>query len=63
MKNIKEGNVGVHVMQCCFHHGCKYGDKDCPVELGAEKQYAEWEGCDCSYEDGFGITEEWSLDW
>lgn len=24
----------VHKKHCCKHHGCKYGDKDCPVVLG-----------------------------
>lgn len=23
--------VGVHESHCCAVHGCKYGDKDCPV--------------------------------
>ena len=23
----------IHKSHCCFEHGCKYGDKDCPVEL------------------------------
>lgn len=26
-------NWGVHETHCCLVHGCKYGDKDCPVVL------------------------------
>lgn len=26
------GTEGVHQTHCCVHHGCKYGDEDCPVE-------------------------------
>ena len=24
-------NPGVHAGHCCEHHGCAYGDMDCPV--------------------------------
>lgn len=27
----------VHDAHCCVIHGCKYGDKDCPVLLGQER--------------------------
>lgn len=27
-----------HIANCCKEHGCKYGDGDCPVELGQVKQ-------------------------
>lgn len=34
----------VHTEHCCARHGCKYGDEDCPVELGLKKQsyLCEW---------------------
>lgn len=28
----------VHSRHCCAQHGCKYGDKDCPVVLNLVKQ-------------------------
>lgn len=31
---IPESQWGVHKHHCCKNHGCKYGDKDCPVVLG-----------------------------
>lgn len=31
-------NEGVHIGHCCVNHGCKYGYKDCPVELGTALQ-------------------------
>ena len=37
---------GVHRTHCCFEHECKYGDKDCPVELGLIKQDYPCEECD-----------------
>lgn len=27
-----------HETHCCKRHGCKYGDKDCPIVLGIAKQ-------------------------
>lgn len=41
--NIKDW--GVHITHCCFEHGCKYGDVDCPVELGLAKQEYPCEWC------------------
>lgn len=37
---------GVHRTHCCIRHGCKYGDKDCPVVSGEIKQeyLCEWCG-------------------
>jgi hypothetical protein len=35
----------VHSTHCCTQHGCKYGDKDCPVVLGIEKQGYPCEDC------------------
>ena len=39
----------VHTEHCCFKHGCKYGDNDCPVELGIKIQSFVCEWC---YEEG-----------
>ena len=44
--SIPQENWGVHRTHCCFEHGCKYGDKDCPVELGLIKQDYKCEDCD-----------------
>lgn len=30
----RRDNTGVHRTHCCKGHGCKYGDRDCPVVLG-----------------------------
>jgi hypothetical protein len=35
-----------HGRHCCKKHGCKYGDDDCPVVLGKEKQEFKQECCD-----------------
>lgn len=43
-------NVGVHITHCCILHGCKYGDKNCPVELGEEKQDGLCLDCDFMWE-------------
>lgn len=32
--SIPQKDWGVHITHCCFEHGCKYGDNECPVELG-----------------------------
>ncbi len=29
---------GVHAAHCCTRHGCKYGDRSCPVAAGAVEQ-------------------------
>jgi len=36
----------VHTEHCCIIHGCKYGDNNCPVELGNIKQTFLCEECD-----------------
>lgn len=43
--SIPEEEWGVHRTHCCFKHGCKYGDNDCPVVLGIIKQDYECEIC------------------
>jgi len=35
----------VHTEHCCSVHGCKYGEKDCPVALGLQKQSYPCEFC------------------
>ena len=48
--------VGVHQSHCCWKHGCKYGDDDCPVELGTVKQDHLCEYCENDVmEKGSGI--------
>lgn len=36
---------GVHANHCCKEHGCKYGNQDCPVELGFIEQEYPCEVC------------------
>lgn len=38
-------NYGVHASHCCKWHGCKYGDKDCPVVTGKVQQEYLCEYC------------------
>lgn len=38
-------NVAVHESHCCEYHGCKYGDKDCPVASSEVKQLYPCEEC------------------
>ncbi len=37
--------INVHMKHCCYKHGCKYGDEDCPVQLGIQKQSFPCESC------------------
>lgn len=37
---------GVHETHCCKVHGCKYGDRDCPVESGQLSAIYLCELCD-----------------
>lgn len=41
-----KGKHGVHINHCCNKHGCKYGDKDCPVVRGIAKQNHICELCE-----------------
>lgn len=36
--SIPKTQWGVHIGHCCKKHGCKYGNTDCPVNLGIVKQ-------------------------
>ena len=38
-------NIGVHQNHCCKIHGCKYGEKDCPVVQGTITQAYLCEDC------------------
>jgi len=37
-KQVEKEQYGVHATHCCKRHGCKYGNENCPVELGLVKQ-------------------------
>jgi hypothetical protein len=39
-------NYGVHQSHCCYVHGCKYGDNDCPVVSGEVGQSYTCESCE-----------------
>lgn len=39
-------NRDVHTEHCCFYHGCKYNNPECPVELGTKKQSYPCEMCE-----------------
>lgn len=43
--DIPKEQWGVHITHCCNEHGCKYGDKGCPVELGLAKAKYLCEDC------------------
>lgn len=42
----------VHTEHCCSKHGCKYGDKACPVATGKKKQSYP---CEICHEDIGGV--------
>lgn len=42
---MEEREILVHQGHCCLAHGCKYGDKDCPVVLGKVVQSYPCEVC------------------
>ncbi len=45
-KAIPADKIGVHETHCCIVHGCKYGNRNCPVVLGEIKQEYICEECD-----------------
>lgn len=49
MTHMKKSNKCVHTEHCCIVHGCKYGEKDCPVEDGSKKQSFTCEYCNFGY--------------
>ncbi|WCK57491.1 hypothetical protein PP175_25840 (plasmid) [Aneurinibacillus sp. Ricciae_BoGa-3] len=42
---MDKSKYGVHERHCCVRHGCKYGDKDCPVINELTKQDNICEEC------------------
>jgi hypothetical protein len=42
----------VHTEHCCERHGCKYNEKDCPVEFGGVKQSFPCEVCQMEFDEG-----------
>ena len=44
--SIEPDRIGVHQTHCCIEHGCKYGNSNCPVELGLVQQTYLCEDCD-----------------
>ena len=47
---MSKENYAVHIAHCCYIHGCKYGDKNCPVVSGEVKQKYLCYDCDEEYE-------------
>lgn len=43
--SVKAKKSNVHTTHCCKRHGCKYGDSDCPVEMGLLVQEYPCENC------------------
>ena len=61
-ESVKMTNVEYksHLNHCCIHHGCKYGDENCPVVLGRNKQSYPCGGCGSyinNFPDGVGMCE------
>jgi hypothetical protein len=46
---MENTEIRVHQSHCCALHGCKYGDKDCPVIIRLVIQTSTCDSCD---EDG-----------
>lgn len=42
---MDERELGVHASHCCVMHGCKYGEKDCPVVNDVVEQKYVCETC------------------
>ena len=51
--DIPKERWGVHSSHCCFEHGCKYGDADCPVENGLIDQEFPCDYCQEDEENGY----------
>ena len=43
---MNKEKYGVHIAHCCYIHGCKYGDEDCPVVSGEVAQKYPCYDCD-----------------
>jgi len=48
-KLIPKEKWGVHETHCCLEHGCKYGDRNCPVATGQIKQAYMCEVCNYEF--------------
>ena len=48
-KKVKKEDYEVHASHCCFYHGCKYGNDNCPVELGLTPQIQMFGWCQEPY--------------
>lgn len=42
---MDKSDYGVHATHCCAVHGCKYGDRGCPVVSGEIRQEYACEDC------------------
>jgi len=47
---VSKENYGVHIAHCCYIHGCKYGDENCPVVSGEVAQKHLCYDCEEEYE-------------
>lgn len=56
---MSKEKYGVHIAHCCYIHGCKYGDEDCPVVSGEVAQ--KYLCYDCDGEDKPYTLEEIEL--
>jgi hypothetical protein len=54
---MRVNKIGVHVTHCCIVHGCKYGDKDCPVVIATHKQEYLCELCTDVYERMYNMND------
>jgi hypothetical protein len=36
---------GIHYEHCCIEHGCKYGDNNCPIWVGKQRQARPCQDC------------------
>jgi len=52
---MKIKNIGTHAYHCCAIHGCKYGDKECPVTTKKVEQEYTCQWCD---ESGFHTIDD-----
>lgn len=64
ISSIPKERWSVHETHCCFEHGCKYGNEDCPVAIGLIKQEYDCEFCGEEYlpemdkKQGYFLTKE-----
>ncbi len=54
-----------HTTHCCIVHGCKYGEEDCDVANGREKQAYGCEQCGLEAEGYYGHKKppSWQKEW